>query len=115
MPAIATPKDSKSQYTRQLQAAILRHGLYRGDVHADSVVNVLPVPDGIHPNTVGSAFAGLEAARLIEAVGFERSSRRRRHRGVSRLWRICDQTGARRYLSALAATGDDVGNYQQEE
>ena len=105
---ISTPKDSKSQYTRQLQAAILRHGLYRGDVHADSVVNVLPVPNGVHANAIGGAFAGLEAARLIEAVGFKRSQRRRRHRGVSRLWRICDHAGARRYLSALAATGDDA-------
>lgn len=106
--AISTPKSAKRRYLRRLQAAILRHCLYRGDVHADAIVAAQPMVPGVHPNTVGAAFAGLEAAKLIEAIGFERSERGSRHRGASRVWRVSDQSGARLYLLALAASGDDV-------
>lgn len=99
----------KRQYLRRLQSRILRHAMYRGGVHADDVLVDFPVPDGIHPNIVGTAFSGLEAAGLIEVTGFERSNRKVRHRGISRLWRVCDASGARKYLKALASSGDDYG------
>lgn len=97
------------QYLRQLQGVILRHALHRGEVHADHAVAVLPVPDGVHANTVGQAFAGLEAAGLIATTGFERSRRARRHGGISRIWTVADAAGAQGYLRALDGTGDDVG------
>lgn len=100
---------TKHQYLRRLQARILRHGLYRGDVHADDVLADLPVPGNIHPNIVGQAFSGLDSAGLITPSGFRRSERKARHKGISRLWHVCDALGARRYLSALATTGDDCG------
>ena len=106
--AIAVPKSARSQYLRQLQATILRLGLHGGDLHADQVVDALPVPGDVHANTVGAAFSGLEAAGLIQAVGFERSIRASRHRGVSRAWRVCDAFGARGYLRVLANSGDDL-------
>jgi hypothetical protein len=101
---VSAPKSARTRYIRQLQAAILRHVLYRGDVHADMAIASLPVPEGVHVNTVGAAFSGLEGAGLIEAVGFERSVRASRHRGVSRIWRVCDASGARGYLTALERT-----------
>lgn len=98
---ISSPKSPKRRYLRQLQAAILRHALYFSDVHADSVVTDLPPPEGVTPNTIGAAFAGLEGSGFIKPVGYKRSGRGCRHHGVSRVWRVCDQAGARRYLSAL--------------
>ena len=106
-PGFVLPRTGQEQYRRQLQAQILRHGLYRGYVHADDVVSDCPVPEAVHPNTIGLAFSALADSSLIEAVGFQRSERRARHRGVSRLWRVCDAKGARAHLKALAGTGDD--------
>lgn len=99
---------NQRRYSRRLQGVILRYALYRGDVHADDVRAVLPVPEGIHPNIVGRAFIALESAGLIAPAGFERSRRRKRHSGISRRWRVVDAAGARAYLRALAGTGDDV-------
>ncbi len=108
---ISAPRSTRQQYLRRLQAAILRHILYRGNVHADADRTIRPLPDGALPNTVGAAFSGLEVTGLIEAIGFERSGRESRHRGVSRVWRVCDQVRARGYLSALVTTGDDLCHF----
>lgn len=108
MNATASASMTRRQYLRRLQSIILRHVLYRGGVHADMVIAALPIPEGVHVNTVGAAFSGLESVGLIEAVGFERSARASRHRGVSRVWCVSDASGARRYLRALASTGDDT-------
>lgn len=102
--ATTTPRQ---RYVRQLQSVILRHALYRGDVHADEVVAALPVPAGVHPNNVGNSFSVLEKAGLIKAVGYRRSDRGSRHHGVSRIWRVSDAAGARGYIKALATTEDD--------
>ena len=108
MNATASAPVTRRQYLRRLQSVILRHVLYRGDVHADMAIAAFPIPEGVHVNTVGAAFSGLESAGLIKAVGFERSVRASRHRGVSRVWRVCDTSGVRGYLRALASSGDDV-------
>lgn len=99
---------TQAKYLRRLQGVILRHALYRGSVHADDALAVLPVPDGITRNTVGNAFAGLEAAGLIAPTGFMRSRRPERHCGISRRWQAADAAGCRKYLAALQRTGDDV-------
>ena len=106
-PDVVVPRTTSEQYRRRLRAKILRHGLYRGSVHADDILAELPIPEDVHPNSVGLAFSGLADSNIIEAVGFQRSQRRVRHKGVSRLWRVCDATSARRYLKALRSTGDD--------
>jgi hypothetical protein len=104
----SAPKNARTRYIRQLQAAILRHVLYRGEVHAVDIVAALPVPEGVHPNAIGTVFSNLEASGLIEAVGFERSSRASRHRGVSRVWRICDSRGAREFLIILEGSNGEI-------
>lgn len=103
-PGVVVPRSDREHYRRLLQTQILQHGLYRGTVHADHVLAECPVPENVHPNAVGLAFSTLLDANLIEPVGFQRSERRARHKGISRLWRVCDAQGARQYLKALAST-----------
>ncbi len=105
-PDTVKPRTTSEQYRRRLQARILRHGLCCGSVHADDALAELPIPDGVHPNAVGLAFSTLSDLRLIEPIRFQCSGRKARHKGVSRVWRVCDAVGARRYLTALQSTGD---------
>jgi len=56
----------------------------RGTVTADDIREVLPIPEGVHPNTMGAVFRNSQ----FEFVGWERSAQPQRHANRIGRWRL---------------------------
>ena len=64
---------------------------------------ILPRPEGVSPQTLGSIPRPLAAAGLISPMGASRANRAARHGGLSTVWRLADRRGAERYLNTIPA------------
>lgn len=102
--ALARLRRKSPALNRQLQAAALQIAFDRGQVCADDVRAVVPIPPGVHASVNGAAFNTLGKLGFIRPVAFLRSCRAKAHRRPIRQWELADAVGAAAFLSALRAS-----------
>ena len=91
---------NRELYLRAARRALLIVLMERGTGTINDVRRVLPVPSGINPKTLGAVPGALARARIIRAVGFEKTDRAIAHaRHVSR-WELVDPSKAIAWLAA---------------
>jgi len=98
--ALALLRGRRSVLIRQLQTAALRIALESGELTADDVRAVVPIPPGISPKVVGAAFRELAVAGLLRRAGYVISTRPVAHARPLTLWRLADPAGASAWLAA---------------
>jgi hypothetical protein len=84
-------------------AAALRIALERGEVSADDVRAVVPIPPGISPKLVGGVFRDLADAGIFCRTGFRNSTRPAAHARPVSVWRLADPAAAAARLACLTA------------
>lgn len=86
---------------RDLQVAAVRIALERGEVCADDVRALVPIPADINPKVVGAAFRELADAGILSNTGtYRRSCRPQAHARPLPVWRLADAAGAVAWLTA---------------
>lgn len=85
---------------RQCTAAALRVALDRGEVCADDVRALVPIPPDVSPKLVGPVFRDLADGGILRHVGFRKSNRPTAHARPLGVWRLADAAGAVAWLAA---------------
>ena len=99
--ALALHRARSAALIRNLQAAALRVALERGEVCADDVRALVPIPAGISPKVVGAAFRELADAGILSNTGtYRRSCRPAAHARPNPVWALADAAGASAWLAA---------------
>ena len=80
----------RADLIRECTAAALRVALDRGEVCADDVRVVVPIPADISPKFVGVVFRDLADAGILRRAGFRNSTRPAAHARPLSLWRLAD-------------------------
>lgn len=94
----------RADFIRACTAASLRVALGRGEVCADDVRAVVPIPPGISPKLVGVVFRNLADAGILRRAGFQNSTRPAAHARPLSLWRLADDAAALARLAAHPTT-----------
>jgi hypothetical protein len=89
---------------RDLTRAAVRLALERGEITADDVRAVAPIPPGIRPVVVGAAIRDLADAGIIHRVGYRNSTRPAAHARPLAVWRLADAAAALAWLAAHPPT-----------
>ena len=98
--ALARLRVHRAALIRELQAAALRVALERGEVCADDVRALVPIPAGISPKVVGAAFRELADAGILSNTGtYRRSCRPAAHARSLPVWRLADDADAAAWLA----------------
>lgn len=87
-------------------AAALRVALDRGEVCADDVRAVVPIPGDISPKFVGVVFRDLADAGILRRAGFRPSTRPAAHARPLSVWQLADADAASAWLNAYNACAD---------
>ena len=91
----------RPELIRQCTAAALRVALDNGEVCADDVRALVPIPAGISPKFVGCVFRDLAVAGILRRDGYQLTKRAIAHaRPISR-WRLADALKATARLTTL--------------
>lgn len=108
----------RSELIRQFTAVALRVALDSGEVCADDVRALVPIPLGISPTFVGCVFRDLADAGILRRDGYQNSKRPLAHaRPISR-WRLADRSAAELRLvvrSAIEAVSDSPARACEEK
>lgn len=97
--ALALLRARRAALIRKLQAA-LRVALDRGEVCADDVRALVPIPAGISPKVNGAALRELAEAGILTNSGTSRRSRRpEAHARSLPVWRLADAADAAAWLA----------------
>lgn len=91
---------------RACTAAALRIALDRGEVCADDVRAVVPIPAGISPKLVGVVFRDLADAGILRRAGFRPSTRPAAHARPLSVWELAD-AAARVWLATHPSPSAD--------
>lgn len=94
----------RANLIRECTAAAIRVAIDRGEVCADDVRAVVPIPADISPKLVGVAFRDLADAGILRRTGFQNSTRRAAHARPLSLWRLADANAATAWLAAHSLT-----------
>ena len=94
----------RADLIRECTAAALRVALDRGEVCADDVRAVVPIPADISPKFVGVVFRDLADAGILRRAGFRNSTRPAAHARPLSLWRLADADAALAWLDAHPPT-----------
>lgn len=94
----------RADLIRECTAAALRVALDRGEVCADDVRAVVPIPADISPKLVGVVFRDLADAGILRRAGFQNSTRPAAHARPLSLWRLADAASALARLDAHPTT-----------
>ena len=97
----------RADLIRECTAAALRVALDRGEVCADDVRAVVPIPADISPKFVGVVFRDLADAGILHRAGFRNSTRPAAHARPLSLWRLADADAALARLAAHPPTPAD--------
>jgi hypothetical protein len=89
---------------RACTAAALRVVLLRGEVCADDVRALVPIPPNVSPKLVGVVFRDLADAGILRRAGFRNSTRPAAHARPLSVWRLADAGAAAVCLAALRTT-----------
>lgn len=98
--ALSLLRARRAALVRELQTAALRAALERGELCADDVRAVVPIPANISPKVVGAAFRELADAGILRRAGFRASTRPIAHARPLSVWRLADAAGAAAWLAA---------------
>ena len=90
----------RADLIRECTAAALRVALERGEVCADDVRALVPIPPDISPKLVGCVFRDLADAGILRRAGFRVSARPIAHARPLSVWRLADAAGAAAWLAA---------------
>lgn len=86
-PILAEVLDNGDSWWRDCAERALAHWAESGLPFTADDLRELGVPEADHPNRWGALFATFHRRGVIEAVGYQVSTRRSRHGGVLRVWR----------------------------
>ena len=98
--ALSRLRARRADLIRECTAAALRVALDRGEVCADDVRAVVPIPADISPKFVGVVFRDLADAGILHRAGFRNSTRPAAHARPLSLWRLADAAAAHAWLAA---------------
>ncbi|WP_439623997.1 hypothetical protein [Gemmata sp.] len=101
--ALAVLRCRRADLVRACTAAALRVALDRGEVCADDVRALVPIPGDISPKLVGCVFRDLADAGILRRAGFRNSIRPAAHARPLSVWRLADAAGATARLAAHPA------------
>ena len=90
----------RANLIRECTAAALRAALDRGEVCADDVRAVVPIPGDISPKLVGVVFRDLADARILRRAGYRPSTRPAAHARPVSVWQLADADAALAWLTA---------------
>jgi hypothetical protein len=90
----------RADLIRECTSAALRVALDRGEVCADDVRAVVPIPADISPKLVGCVFRDMADAGILRRAGFQSSTRPAAHARPISLWRLADAAAALAWLAA---------------
>ena len=90
----------RADLIRECTAAALRVALERGEVCADDVRALVPIPADISPKLVGCVFRDLADAGILRRAGFRASTRPIAHARPLSIWHLADAAGAAAWLAA---------------
>ena len=90
----------RADLIRECTAAALRVALDRGEVCADDVRAVVPIPADISPKFVGVVFRDLADAGILCRVGYRNSKRAAAHARPLTVWRLINVDAALAWLAA---------------
>jgi len=90
----------RERLVRAARRAILRHLLDHGTATADDVRAAVPLPPGIDPTCFGPVPGLLAKARIIRAVGFQKTARAVANARQNRVWALVDDAAAVAWLAA---------------
>ena len=90
----------RADLIRACTAAALRVALDRGEVTADDVRALVPIPADLSPKLVGCVFRDLADARILRRAGFRTSTRPIAHARPLSVWRLADADAANAWLTA---------------
>ncbi len=96
-------RQHRAALVRECTVAALRIALREGEVTADDVRAVVPIPPGINPKLVGAAFNDL-ADGILRRSGDRPSNRKLAHARRVTLWELGDHSAAIGRLAALTVT-----------
>lgn len=91
----------RADLIRACSAAALRVAIDRGEVCADDVRALVPIPAGISPKLVGCVFRDLADAGILRRIGFRNSKRPTAHARPLSVWHLADSAAASAWLAAL--------------
>ncbi len=89
----------RADLIRECTAAALRVVLEGGQVCADDIRALVPIPPDISPKLVGCVFRDLSDARILRRAGFRTSARPIAHARPVSLWQLADAAAALAWLA----------------
>jgi len=93
-------RQHRAALVRECTVAALRIALREGEVTADDVRAVVPIPPGINPKLVGAAFNDL-ADGILRRSGDRPSKRKLAHARRVTVWELGDRATAAAQLATL--------------
>ena len=99
--ALSLLRARRADLIRECTAAALRVALDRGEVCADDVRAVVPIPADVSPKLVGCVFRDLADAGIIRRTGFRNSNRPAAHARPLSVWKLTDTGAATVRLAAI--------------
>jgi hypothetical protein len=94
---------------RDLTRAAVRIALDRGELTADVLRAVVPIPPGIRPVVVGAAIRDLALAGIIRRIGYRPSARPEAHARPLAVWHLTTIAAAHAWLAAHPPLSRDEG------
>lgn len=91
----------RANLIRQCTAAALRVAIGRGEVVADDVRALVPIPADCSPKLMGVVFRDLAAAGILRRDGYRNSTRPAAHARPISVWRLAGRTEAVALLAAI--------------
>lgn len=98
--ALSLLRVRRADLIRQCTAAAIRVALERGEVCADDVRAVVPIPADISPKLVGVVFRDMADAGILRRAGYRPSTRPTAHARPLSVWTLADADAARTWLAA---------------
>ncbi len=93
-------RSRRAALVRSCTVAAIRVALNGGEVCADDVRAVVPIPPDVSPKLVGAVFRDLADAGILRRVGFRNSQRPAAHARPLSVWRLADADAAQARLAA---------------
>lgn len=98
--ALSLLRIHRAAVVRDLTRAAVRIALERGELTADDVRAVVPIPAGIRPVVVGAAMRDAADAGILRRIDYRKSGRRVAHARPLSVWQLADADAALAWLAA---------------
>jgi hypothetical protein len=98
--ALSLLRIRRADVIRACTAAALRVACQRGEVCADDVRALVPIPADVSPKFVGVVFRDLADAGILRRAGFRNSTRPAAHARPLSVWQLANVRAAVSWLAA---------------